>query len=114
MVRSGISKTTGVWLKSVGVKLFRGIVGGTIDPIGLTEIDGVIILIIVPGVVAGIVELFAGINNTGIFNPVGSNVGSAISPAPVAGSVIVVEPVGGKFSPAPIILTGPKQTCPVS
>ena len=58
----GMSRTTGVTLKSVGVKLFRGIVGGTTVPTGATVIVGVIILIIVPGVVAGIVELLAGIN----------------------------------------------------
>jgi hypothetical protein len=96
-------------LKSVGVKLFRGIVGGGEVPIGLTEMFGVMILIIVPGVVAGIVELFAGMNTTGICRPVGSRLGSVTSPAPVEGSLMVVEPAGGKLLPAPITLTGPKQ-----
>ena len=58
----GMSSIAGVTLKSVGVKLFSGTVGGTTVPTGTTVITGLIILMIVPGVVAGIVELLAGIN----------------------------------------------------
>ena len=51
----------------VGVKLFSGIVAGGVVPNGATVTSGEIILTIVPGVEAGIVELFAGIKLTGIF-----------------------------------------------
>ena len=98
----------------VGVKLFRGIVAGEVEPNAATVTSGAIILIIVPGVEAGIVELFAGIKLTGICKSVGRLVGSVTDPVPVEGSVIVVDPVGGRFPPAPITFTGPKQTFPVS
>ena len=53
-------------MKTLGVKLFRGIVGGGVVPIGETVTSGLIMLMIVPGVDAGIVVLLAGMNNTGI------------------------------------------------
>ena len=56
----------GTVLNTEGVKLFRGIVGGGVVPTGTTVTSGLIILIIVPGVAAGIVATFAGINRTGI------------------------------------------------
>ena len=49
------STTDGVLSNVVGVKLFRGIVGGGVVPIGATVTSGLIMLIIVPGVEAGIV-----------------------------------------------------------
>ena len=52
----------GVWSKIVGVKLFSGIVGGGVVPTAATVISGDTILIIVPGVEAGILLEFAGIN----------------------------------------------------
>ena len=52
----------GVWSKIVGVKLFSGIVGGGVVPIAATVISGRTILIIVPGVEAGMLLEFAGIN----------------------------------------------------
>ena len=110
----GISRTAGVTLKSVGVKLFSGTVGGTTVPTGATVTDGFTILIIVPGVVAGIVELLAGINWTGIWRSVGNSVLSATSPIPVTSSVIVTAPATKIPPPALITLTGPKQIWPVS
>ena len=52
----------GVWSKIVGVKLFSGIVGGGAVHTGATVISGNTILIIVPGVEAGMLFEFAGIN----------------------------------------------------
>ena len=62
----------GVVLNTAGVKLFSGIVGGGVVPTGETVTSGLIILITVPGVEAGTVATFAGMNNTGIASPVGS------------------------------------------
>ena len=42
------STTDGVLSNVVGVKLFRGIVGGGVVPIGATVTSGLIMLIIVP------------------------------------------------------------------
>ena len=78
LVIVGISTVVGGWLKTVGVKLFSGIVGGGVTPIGDTVISGVTILIIVPGVVEGIVALFAGMNIIGIVKSVGKRVKSII------------------------------------
>lgn len=44
----GISTVVGGWLKTVGVKLFSGIVGGGVVPTAATVISGDTILIIVP------------------------------------------------------------------
>ena len=104
----GISRIAGVTLKSVGVKLFSGTVGGTTVPTGATVTAGLTILIIVPGVVAGIVELLAGINWTGIWRSVGNNVLSVTSPIPVTSSVIVTAPATKIPPPALITLTGQK------
>ena len=60
---SGISRSSGITLNTDGVKLFSGIADGNCVPIGETEISGLITLIIVPGVVAGMTELFEGITN---------------------------------------------------
>ena len=101
-------------MKTVGVKLFRGIEGGAIVPRGETVISGLTILIIVPGVVAGIVALFAGINKTGIISPsVRSSVLMTL-PTPVTLSVMFKFDKGGTFDPAPMMFTGPKQISPVS
>ena len=74
------STTDGVLSNVVGVKLFRGIVGGGVVPIGDTVTSGLIMLIIVPGVEAGMVPLLAGIITTGICKSeafvVGRSVGS--------------------------------------
>jgi hypothetical protein len=109
-----ISTNVGVWLKTLGVKLFRGIVGGGVVPIGLTVISGVTTLIIVPGVVAGMVVLLAGINKIGIAISVGRAVPSTTLPIPETVSVIVrfISPI--MLTPAPMRLTGPKQISPVS
>ena len=114
MVIVGTSIRTGVWLKTVGVKLFRGIVPGGTVPIGETVTSGLTILMIVPGVDAGIVALFAGMNNTGICRFVASRLRSIIVPMPLVASVIVKLLDPGTSLPAPIILTGPKQISPVS
>ena len=52
----------GVWSKTLGVKLFSGIVGGGAVPTGATVISGNTMLIIVPGVEAGILFELAGMN----------------------------------------------------
>ena len=96
-------------MKTLGVKLFRGIVGGGEVPIGATVTSGLIMLIIVPGVVAGIVVLFAGIKRTGICKSVGNNVVSRTIPAPVVTSAISKLLFAVTFTPAPIMFTGPKQ-----
>ena len=100
-------------MKTVGVKLFRGIVPGGVVPIGATVISGLTILITVPGVDAGIVELFEGMKSTGICNSVGNRVISIIVPTPVVASVNVILVRSGTFPPAPITLTGPKHISPV-
>ena len=92
-----------------GVKLFRGIVGGGVVPTGTTVTSGLITLMIVPGVAAGIVETFAGINRTGIARPLGNKSGFVTLPEPVVESVILIAPEGGTSFPAPIMLMGPKQ-----
>ena len=114
MVTVGTSIRVGVWLKTVGVRLFRGIVPGGTVPIGDTVTSGLTILIIVPGVEAGIVGLFDGMNKTGICNSFGSRLMSIIIPTPVTASVIFKLVDWGTSSPAPTILTGPKQISPVS
>ena len=64
---NGVSSiVVGVVLKTPGVKLFRGIVAGGVVPSGATVTSGLMMLMIVPGVEAGMVVLFAGISNTGI------------------------------------------------
>ncbi|AIX44504.1 hypothetical protein Syn7803C28_84 [Synechococcus phage ACG-2014b] len=60
-----MSRTTGLTLNAPGVKLFSGIDDGNCVPIGVTEISGLIILMIVPGVVAGRTALFDGMTCTG-------------------------------------------------
>ena len=110
----GTSTKTGVWLKTVGVRLFRGIVPGGTVPIGDTVTSGLTTLIIVPGVVEGIVPLLEGIKRTGIWRLVGSTVKSFIVPTPVVASVRVILVTFGTLSPAPITFTGPKQISPVS
>ena len=52
----------GVWSKTLGVKLFSGIVGGGAVPTGATVISGNTMLMIVPGVEAGILFELAGMN----------------------------------------------------
>tara|TARA_B100000003_G_scaffold34171_1_gene28317 strand:+ start:1875 stop:2081 length:207 start_codon:yes stop_codon:yes gene_type:complete len=52
----------GVWSKIVGVKLFRGIDVGGVVPTGAIVTSGEMILIMVPGVDAGIEAELAGIN----------------------------------------------------
>ena len=67
LLSNGVSSiVVGVELKTLGVKLFRGIVVGGVVPIGATVTSGLMMLMIVPGVEAGMVVLFAGISNTGI------------------------------------------------
>ena len=80
------STRVGAWLKTFGVKLFRGTVGGGVEPVGFTVTSGLIKLIIVPGVDAGIVELLEGINNVGNDKSVGSWLTSIILPTPVTAS----------------------------
>ena len=77
-------------MKTVGVKLFRGIVDGGIVPIGETVTSGFTILITVPGVEAGIVEILAGIKSTGICRLLGNKLVSVIVPTPVTASVSVI------------------------
>ena len=110
----GISTVVGGWLKTVGVKLFSGIVGGGVTPIGDTVMSGVTILIIVPGVVEGIVALLAGMNIIGIVKSVGKRDKSMIVPVPVVALVTATLVGSVILSPAPIILAGPKQILPVS
>tara|TARA_B100001248_G_scaffold11026_1_gene7146 strand:+ start:2010 stop:2420 length:411 start_codon:yes stop_codon:yes gene_type:complete len=112
------STTDGVLSNVVGVKLFRGIVGGGVVPIGDTVTSGLIILIIVPGVEAGMVPLLAGIIITGIckseaFVAPGRRVGSITLPAPVTLSTILTAADDGTLVPVLIMLIGPKQTSPV-
>ena len=112
------STTDGVLSNVVGVKLFRGIVGGGVVPIGATVTSGLIMLIIVPGVEAGMVPLLAGINTTGIckseaFVAPGRSVGSITLPAPVTLSTILTAADDGTLVPVLIMLIGPKQTSPV-
>ena len=109
------STTDGVLSNVVGVKLFRGIVGGGVVPIGDTVTSGLIILIIVPGVEAGMVPLLAGIIITGICKSValGRRVGSITLPAPVTLSTILTAADDGTLVPVLIMLIGPKQTSPV-
>ena len=52
----------GVWSKTLGVKLFSGIVGGGMVPTGTIVTSGLTMLIIVPGVEAGILFELAGMN----------------------------------------------------
>ena len=80
------STKVGAWLKTFGVKLFRGTVGGGVVPTGLTVTSGFITLIIVPGVDAGIVELLEGINRVGNCKSVGNSVVSITLPVPVIAS----------------------------
>tara|TARA_B100001989_G_C24493471_1_gene440866 strand:+ start:771 stop:1220 length:450 start_codon:yes stop_codon:yes gene_type:complete len=125
------STTDGVLSNVVGVKLFRGIDGGGVVPIGDTVTSGLIMLIIVPGVEAGMVPLLAGIITTGICksdvnpptvapSPVppplvapGRRVGSITLPAPVTLSTILTAADDGTLVPVLIMLIGPKQTSPV-
>tara|TARA_B100000212_G_C26962579_1_gene359102 strand:- start:33 stop:455 length:423 start_codon:yes stop_codon:yes gene_type:complete len=116
------STTDGVLSNVVGVKLFRGIVGGGVVPIGDTVTSGLIMLIIVPGVEAGMVPLLAGIITTGICKsetlppPLvapGRRVGSITLPAPVTLSTILTAADDGTLVPVLIMLIGPKQTSPV-
>jgi hypothetical protein len=92
-------------------------VGGGVVPIGATVMSGVTILIIVPGVVAGIVALFLGMKLIGSIMSNGSpdpGVSSTIVPIPVIATVIIILALSGILDPVPIRFTGPKQTCPVS
>jgi len=112
----GITIVVGGWSNSPGVKLFSGIVGGGVVPIGATVMSGVTILIIVPGVVAGIVELFEGMKLIGSNKSVGRapGVSSTIDPIPEIASVIITLALSGILDPVPIRFTGPKQTWPES
>ena len=101
-------------MKTVGVKLFRGIVPGGVVPIGETVTSGFTILITVPGVDAGMVELFEGIKSTGICKSIGKRVVSITVPTPVTVSVNVKLVIEGTLAPAPIILTAPKHISPVA
>ena len=101
-------------MKTVGVKLFRGIVPGGTVPIGATVTSGFTILITVPGVDAGIVDTFDGIKSTGICSSVGSKVVSMIVPTPVTASVNDILVRSGTLPPAPTTLTGPKHISPVA
>ena len=103
------STTDGVLSNVVGVKLFRGIVGGGVVPIGDTVTSGLIMLIIVPGVEAGIVLLLAGIMTTGICKFPGRSVASVTLPAPVTLSITLVAFGDGVFAPVLITLIGPKH-----
>ena len=107
------STTDGVLSNVVGVKLFRGIVGGGVVPIGDTVTSGLIMLIIVPGVEAGIVLLLAGIITTGICKLPGRSVASVTLPAPVTLSTTFIALADGTLEPVLIMLIGPKQTSPV-
>ena len=77
-------------------------------------------LIIVPGVEAGMVPLLAGIITTGICKsetlpPLvapGRRVGSITLPAPVTLSTILTAADDGTLVPVLIMLIGPKQTSP--
>ena len=80
------STKVGAWLKTFGVKLFRGTVGGGVEPVGFTVTSGLIKLIMVPGVDAGIVELLEGINYVGNDKSVGSWFVSITLPTPVTAS----------------------------
>ena len=59
---SATVSVVGVLLNTAGVKLFSGIVGGGMVPTGTIVTSGLTMLIIVPGVEAGMVELLAGMN----------------------------------------------------
>jgi hypothetical protein len=126
-----MSSTGGLTLKSVGVKLFSGTVAGVGVPTGEIVIGGLTILMIVPGEADGIVELLAGMNMIGILIPPSAKPVPPASPPPPAVSAIrgksttvpipvltlvIITASGGKPPPSPvqIILTGPKQTSPVS
>ena len=108
------STRVGAWLNTFGVKLFRGTVGGGVVPTGATVTSGLMTLIIVPGVDAGIVELLEGINRVGNCKSVGNKVMSITLPVPVTASERFKLVVAGTLSPAPIILIGPMQISPVS
>lgn len=108
------STTDGVLSNVVGVKLFRGIVGGGVVPIGDTVTSGLIMLIIVPGVEAGIVLLLAGIITTGICKFPGRSVASVTLPAPVTLSTTFIAFAEGMLDPVLIMLIGPKQISPVA
>ena len=108
------STTVGVESNIVGVKLFRGTEAGGVVPIGATVTSGAIILMMVPGVEAGIVPLLAGMVTTGILRSVGRSDGSITLPAPVTESVILTAELDGTFTPVLITFTGPKQISPVS
>ena len=110
----GISTVVGGWLKTVGVKLFSGIVGGGVIPIGDTVMSGITILMIVPGVVEGIVALFAGMKIIGIVKSDGSKDKSIIVPIPLVALVIFKFELSVRLSPVPMILAGPKHILPVS
>ena len=107
------STTDGVLSNVVGVKLFRGIEGGGVVPIGDTVTSGLIILIIVPGVEAGIVPLLAGIITVGICRFPGRSDPSKTLPAPVTLSTMLTAAEDGVLDPVLIMLIGPKQTSPV-
>ena len=109
---SATVSVVGVLLNTAGVKLFSGIVGGGTVPTETIVTSGLTMLIIVPGVEAGIVETLAGMNKTGMERPVGNRSALLTEPSPVVVSVIVI-PFTGILTPAPIIATGPKQTSPV-
>ena len=96
-----------VWSSNiVGVKLFRGTEAGGVVPIGATVTSGAIILMMVPGVEAGIVPLLAGMVTTGILRSVGRSDGSITLPAPVTESVILTAELDGTFTPVLITFLG--------
>ena len=84
------------------------------DLIGATVTSGLTTFIIVPGVDAGIVELFEGINRVGNCKSVGNREGSMTLPTPVTASVRFKLLDVGMLLPAPTILIGPTQISPVS
>ena len=87
---SATVSVVGVLLNTAGVKLFSGIVGGGTVPTETIVTSGLTMLIIVPGVEAGIVETLAGMNKTGMERPVGNRSTLLTEPAPVVVSVIVI------------------------
>ena len=83
-------------------------------PIAATVTSGLTILRIVPGVDAGIADMFDGMNRTGIDKSVAKRPVSITDPVPVTLSVRFKLVVSGTSSPAPTAVIGPIQISPVS